>query len=46
MLSKATDSKLKDEDLHELDDLQEELGLSDDEVLQIKRDVRKQLGLE
>jgi hypothetical protein len=45
-LSKSTDSKLKDEDLHELDDLQEDLGLSDDEILQIKRDVRKQLGIE
>ena len=46
MLSKVKDSKLKDEDLYELDDLQEEFGLTDDEVLKIKRDVRKQLGLE
>jgi hypothetical protein len=45
-LSKATDFKLKDEDLHELEDLQEELGLNDDEVLEVKRGVRRQLGLE
>ena len=44
-LSKAPDSKLSEENLDELENLQDELGLANDEVLKIKMDVRKELGL-
>lgn len=44
-LSKAKDANLSDEDLSELENLQEELSLTDDEVWEIKKDVRNELGV-
>jgi len=44
-LRKATNGTLSDQDLHELDDLQDELGLTDEEISAIKTNVRSELGL-